>query len=97
MNNPIRNGAMIAIAAASLFAAACKKDEAKSGGDNMMGDKMAKVHCKGVNECKGHGACKSEANACSGQNGCKGQGFVEMNEKDCKDKGGSVMAMEMKK
>lgn len=58
------------------------------------GEKMAaaKVHCSGVNACKGHGACKSEANACAGKNGCKGHGWVEMTEDECKAKNGTVMA-----
>jgi len=50
----------------------------------------AKVHCQGVNGCKGKGACHGAANGCAGQNGCKGKGWVEMGEKECKDKGGKV-------
>ena len=50
----------------------------------------AKVHCSGVNECKGKGACKSAGNACAGKNGCKGKGWIEMTDKECKDKGGKV-------
>lgn len=58
------------------------------------GEKVAKVHCSGVNACKGQGGCKSAANACKGQNGCKGQSFIDTaNEQECKDKGGQVMAM----
>ena len=34
----------------------------------------AKACCKGQNECKGHGGCKTDANACKGQNECKGKG-----------------------
>ncbi len=123
-----KNGALIAIAAGSLFAAACKKaddkkpdkagetkpagdmkagetkpagdmkaDEKKPEGevkpaDTQAGEKTAKVHCMGVNECKGKGACKTDANACAGQNGCGKKGFVEITEEECKAKGGSVMA-----
>lgn len=114
-----KNGALIAIAAGSLFAAACKKEDnkktdttgdmakpagdmAKPAGDMAKpagemaapagGEKTAKVHCMGVNECKGKGACKTEANACGGQNGCGGKGFVELSEEECKAKGGTVMA-----
>ncbi len=43
----------------------------------------AKVHCSGVNSCKGQSACKSANNACKGQNSCKGKGFVEMSKADC--------------
>lgn len=128
-----KNGAWIAIAAGTLFAAACKKDPSAdgmagnkmsgdkmenkmSGGDqmaapansmgeaakpddkmaapggSMAGEKVAKVHCGGVNSCKGHGACKTEANACAGKNGCKGQGFVEMTEAECKAAAGKILA-----
>jgi hypothetical protein len=46
----------------------------------------------GINECKGKGACKTEANACAGHNGCGKKGFVEVTEDECKTKGGTVMA-----
>jgi hypothetical protein len=45
----------------------------------------AKVHCSGVNACKGQSACKSANNACKGQNSCKGKGFLEMTAKQCAD------------
>jgi hypothetical protein len=91
MNDTIRTGTLIALTAASLFAAACsKKDAASSAAPS--GEKTAMVHCMGVNECKGHGGCKGEKNACAGQNGCKGQGFVETTAADCQTKGGTAMA-----
>jgi len=34
----------------------------------------AKACCKGLNECKGKGGCKTDANACHAQNECKGKG-----------------------
>jgi hypothetical protein len=43
----------------------------------------AKVHCDGVNSCKGHSACKSANNSCKGQNSCKGKGFLEMTQAKC--------------
>lgn len=49
-----------------------------------------KVHCFGVNSCKGTGACKTASNACKGQNACKGHGFVELTAAECKEKGGST-------
>jgi hypothetical protein len=45
----------------------------------------AKIHCTGVNGCKGQSACKSATNACKGQNSCKGKGFLEMTQDECKD------------
>jgi hypothetical protein len=43
----------------------------------------AKVHCDGVNSCKGKSACKTANNSCKGTNSCKGKGFTEMTQKDC--------------
>jgi hypothetical protein len=43
----------------------------------------AKIHCNGVNSCKGQASCKSAKNSCKGQNACKGQGFKEMTQKEC--------------
>lgn len=80
-------GALIAGAVAGLFAsgAAVAKDAKPK--------EAAKViHCGGVNECKGKGACSGADNACKSQNSCKGKGFIETTAKDCKDKGGQVMA-----
>ncbi|HWO23516.1 MAG TPA: hypothetical protein VNO30_32465 [Kofleriaceae bacterium] len=115
-----KQGALIAIAAGGLFAAACKKaddkptmpsngvqPEAAKSGEMKAGDqpgmapaggdeKTAKVHCMGVNECKGRGGCATASNSCAGQNGCGGQGFVDMAEEECKAKGGTVMAKTMK-
>ena len=34
----------------------------------------AKHACKGQNDCKAQGGCKTEKHACKGQNDCKGQG-----------------------
>lgn len=109
MTHPVRTGTMIALAAASLFAAACSKQtddtgsskpsttETRPAGNDTKApagdEKTAKVHCRGINDCKGKGGCKSTANACAGQNGCKGKGFIETaSEQDCKTKGGTVMA-----
>jgi hypothetical protein len=92
VKNPLKNGTLIALTAASLFAAACsKKSDTPSAG--MSADKTAKIHCQGANECKGKSACKSAVNACAGQNGCKGKGFVETASADeCTAHGGTVAA-----
>ena len=103
MKNPILNGTLIALTAASLFAGACSKKEDTGSKAAPTSDKapaapekMAKIHCQGANECKGKGSCKSEKNACKGQNGCKGQGFVETASADeCTTKGGSAVEMKM--
>ncbi|MGE3829438.1 MAG: hypothetical protein AB7F76_00450 [Parvibaculaceae bacterium] len=50
----------------------------------------AKVHCMGVNACKGQSACKTANSACKGQNACKGQGFLEKTKAECDAAGGTV-------
>jgi hypothetical protein len=67
-------GAALATAAAMLFT---------SVGIGTAQAEDAKVHCMGVNGCKGQSACKTATNACKGQNSCKGTGFVELTEKQC--------------
>jgi len=75
-------GKMIAAIAAGLF----------SVGAPLLANAAdaAKVHCEGVNACKGKGSCHGAANACAGKNGCKGKGWTDMTEKDCKAAGGKV-------
>lgn len=43
----------------------------------------AKIHCDGVNACKGQSACATAKNACQGQNSCKGQGYLLLTPQDC--------------
>jgi hypothetical protein len=81
-NEMTTKGALIAAMAAGLLGAAAPL-VANAGDD-------AKVHCQGVNSCKGKGSCHSAANGCAGRNGCKGKGWVELSEKECKAKGGTV-------
>jgi uncharacterized membrane protein len=42
-----------------------------------------KVHCYGVNKCKGTGACGGKGHSCAGENACKGQGFLEIDKETC--------------
>ena len=51
----------------------------------------AKVHCGGVNSCKGTSDCKTATNDCKGQNACKGVGYKEMTAKACAEAGGEVL------
>jgi hypothetical protein len=83
--------AIFATAVASLFASGAvlaKDKDAKKAGST--------VKCEGINECKGHGGCKSATNACKGQNGCKGQGVTDASADDCKAKGGKVQVADAK-
>jgi len=51
----------------------------------------SKIHCFGVNSCKGQSACKSGNHGCKGQNSCKGQGYVDLSKSACKKAHGKVI------
>jgi hypothetical protein len=70
------SGVAVATAAAMLFGTGFVSTALADATD-------AKMHCSGVNACKGQSACKSANNACKGQNSCKGQGFMEMTKAEC--------------
>ena len=77
----------IALAAAAVFAAGSMVSMSAQAADM----KDAKVHCSGVNSCKGSSECKSAKNECKGHNSCKGQGWVTKDSaKDCEADGGKV-------
>lgn len=82
------NGKAIAMTVAGLLLAVAPLAHA----DDKAKDKDAKVHCGGVNACKGKGSCAGASNSCSGQNGCKGKGWVEKTAQECKDAKGKVVA-----
>ena len=42
-----------------------------------------KIHCDGVNACKGQSECKTASNDCAGLNACKGKGYVSMTQEEC--------------
>ena len=89
-----QKGSVVAFALAGLFATgACSqnKETTESKKEGVAPAMQANVKCTGVNECAGHGGCKSAANECKGKNGCKGKGFVEMSSDDCTAKGGKPM------
>ncbi|MBM4256011.1 MAG: hypothetical protein FJ147_08955 [Deltaproteobacteria bacterium] len=84
--NAFGKGLMIASAVATLVtsgALTARAADDKAGSD--------KVHCSGINACKGQGACSGAGHSCSGKNACKGQGWVETSAKECTDKGGKVV------
>jgi hypothetical protein len=84
-----KNGTLLCAALAGLLTAAAPF-AARAEGKNDTADK--KVKCEGINKCAGHGSCRSAANACGGKNGCAGKGWVETTEKECRDKGGKIVA-----
>ncbi|MBA2592622.1 MAG: hypothetical protein H0U97_10370 [Gammaproteobacteria bacterium] len=77
-------GLMLATAAAALFASGASLAQEQAGAE-------AKVHCSGVNACKGKSECKTATNSCKGENKCAGQGWMAMTKADCEAKGGKVV------
>ncbi|MGH8479539.1 MAG: BufA2 family periplasmic bufferin-type metallophore [Gammaproteobacteria bacterium] len=78
-------GLMLATAAAALFASGVSLAE-----QHQAAGTEAKVHCSGVNACKGKSECKTATDSCAGKNSCAGQGWVSMTKADCEAKGGKV-------
>lgn len=74
MNAKKLTGLAIATAAAGFFMTA---------GISTASAEEAKIHCSGVNQCKGQTACQTASNACKGQNSCKGKGWLEMTQAEC--------------
>jgi hypothetical protein len=71
---------LIASAVAGMFIAANPMHvKAESEG----GAEAEKIHCDGVNACKGHSDCQTATNDCAGKNDCKGKGFVAMTQEEC--------------
>ncbi len=81
----------------SVGASGAALADANEGGEGK------KVHCYGVNKCKGTGACggahaDGTPYSCHGNNGCKGQGFLEIDKETClKIDGGRLTAKAEKK
>jgi uncharacterized membrane protein len=69
---------VLASAAAALFLAG-----AVHSANADEGKEAAKIHCDGVNQCKGQSDCATATNQCKGQNSCKGKGFLSMTEAEC--------------
>lgn len=73
--------------AMSSGAIAAQSPAGSTGAAVAAGDK---VHCYGVNSCKGSADCKTAQHSCKGMNSCKGHGFKGMSAKACLDKGGVI-------
>jgi hypothetical protein len=87
------NARMIALSVAGLLGSGCGSHPAKvnNGGTAAgAGEKIAKVMCEGINECRGKGDCA--AGNCAGTNSCKGKGWLSVTQADCDQKGGKVAA-----
>jgi hypothetical protein len=85
MNIPMK-GALIAAAVGSLFAAKVALADTHEKG----AEEARRVHCQGVNACKGKGQCGGATHDCGGKNACKGKGWIELTEAECKERGGTV-------
>jgi hypothetical protein len=83
MKNNSRSGTALAIAAVSLAIAGAVVPAAAETG---------KIHCLGVNSCKGKSECMTPKNSCKGANACKGQGWINKDSaKACEAEGGKVI------
>ena len=89
--NKSMKGFVIASAVASLFSAAAFAGD-KAPAPKKDAKVAGKIRCGSVNECKGKGECgDAKGNSCAGTNECKAKGWIQISEKDCKAKGGSVL------
>ena len=77
MTSKTLKGMALASAAAGLFAMNTTLVSTAYAADG------AKIHCEGVNSCKGLSDCKSGKSDCKGLNSCKGQGFKELTSEAC--------------
>ena len=77
MTRGVQKGSLlVASAVAGLLAFA-----AAPGGASA--DEAEKVHCYGVNKCKGTGSCGGKGHSCAGENSCKGQGYLDIDKETC--------------
>lgn len=90
MKKAIQTGTLIAAAAAAmaLSGTAFAATDTISAGD--------KVHCSGINTCKGTSDCATAENKCKGQNVCKGHGFVSTKAGECLAKDGKIIDLNKK-
>ena len=75
-NGVNRGGMLLAFAVTGLLTLAAPVGTATA-------EDAAKVHCYGVNKCKGTGDCGGKGHSCAGENACKGQGYLEIDEETC--------------
>ncbi len=89
--NIASKGSQIASAAAALaFSTLVLAAPSPAGSSGKAIAASDKVHCYGVNSCKGQADCKTTSNACKGQGSCKGQGFKGVTAAQCMKDGGVI-------
>jgi hypothetical protein len=67
-------GTTVAAHASTLNSSNGPTVKATKAGLRYVNDKTAKHSCKGKNDCKGQGGCKTSDNGCKAKNSCKGKG-----------------------
>ena len=72
--------AVLAAAAAALFTTGVTASHTATA-DHHKADE--KIHCDGVNKCKGQADCGTATHDCSGKNACKGKGWKSMTKAEC--------------
>ena len=83
--------ATLALTAAMLALSACAvAANTPKGSTGAAVAASDKVHCYGINSCKGQAECKTAVNDCKGLNACKSQGFKASTAKSCLDQGGTI-------
>jgi uncharacterized lipoprotein YajG len=91
-------GVALATAAATLLLAGCGEGSSTESGASSAAapaaapaaTEEAKVHCMGINSCKGTTACATADNQCKGMNSCKGKGWLPKTKAECDTAGGTV-------
>lgn len=88
---------LASMAAALAFSAGAMAADAPAGSNGLAVAASDKVHCYGLNACKGQADCKTANNACKGHNACKTQGFKGVTAKSCLESSGVIGDLVAKK
>ena len=90
MSNQSRNASLASVAAMLALSFSALAAENPTGSPGVAVAAGDKVHCYGVNSCKGQADCKTAKNECKGQGSCKGLGFKGTTAKACLDQNGTI-------
>jgi hypothetical protein len=90
MSMPSKGFQLASAAAALAFSAAALAAAPPAGSSGKALAAGDKVHCYGVNSCKGQADCKTTEHACKGQGSCKGMGFKGIAAAECLKGGGTI-------
>ena len=85
-----KSASLASVAAMLAFSFAAGAADNPSGSSGVAVAASDKVHCYGVNDCKGQADCKTAKNECKGQGSCKGMGFKASSAKECLSKDGTI-------